>query len=121
MNHWILGCITFLLLLRPAESWAAHEQFGFRYIETNNRQIRITSVDPKGLAGQIGLRQDDVLKKINGIDITSTQSLDRALRQAIDERKYEIMVYRPRDKGERTLKGQVRESKPGSYYIIRRD
>jgi len=111
--------VVLVLLLSPAAA-TAQKKFGFDFVVTAEKTIRITDVDGKGLAGQIGLRQADIVKKIGDRDIRSKQDLDDALQKVSKGKEYKITIYRPRDRKEETFAGSIKQSRSGSYYVVPR-
>src|SRR5262249_5545423 len=102
----------------------AEDLFRFRFVETKESQVRIIDVDPKGLAGQMGLRQDDILVSINRMEIRSKANLESALKNVVDTKQYTIVVKRPPDPAAKSasdqrkpLTGQLIRSSTGAYYV----
>ncbi len=125
-----LGCLVVCPLATFADELDDGPYFGFRFVETRDKQVRVSSVDPKGLAWQMGLRRDDLLVTIgkalndpNKRDVRSSKDVKDAL-MAIgkkDGAKYYIVLDRAAPSATKaarmTLKGEIREAtkRPGFF------
>jgi S1-C subfamily serine protease len=117
MNRLRFIAAVFLLILLSARANA--DEFLFRFVETKDNKIRVTSVDSKGLAAQMGMRQDDIIVRIDNTNIDSKTKLDSALRSLLPQtgmRKFTVVVDRPGEKN-KTLPGQIQKSSAGFYYV----
>jgi C-terminal processing protease CtpA/Prc len=95
-------------------------------VETRRKTVEITSVDPKGLAYQMGIKVDDTILRIGNTRITTKEECKKALESLRGE--YEIEVQRVVGSGkdkriERpVLKGEIRRraDDSGNFYIQKR-
>jgi hypothetical protein len=119
MNRITLAVVTAVLLPVAAPAQPPPKlSFNFRFVEGRDNTIQIIYVDPKGLAGQIGLRQDDVLKRINDVTIRSKRDVDKALETLPG--RYRIIIDRPtprRFERDLQLTGEVKRSRSGYYAL----
>ena len=107
MRRRAAGWLALLVCLLPLRGFAQEPSFGFRFVETRDKRVRVTSVDPKGLAWQMGLRDGDIFRSVNKQAIRSRKDLVDAF-HAIHKKyagAYEIVVTR--GGRSRTLKGKV--------------
>jgi hypothetical protein len=105
--------------------------FGVRFVDRRDDRVRVTSVDPKALAWQMGLRRDDLFVWIGKAGPGSEDALpvrsSREVKEGFDKigkkdgSTYWIVVERTESgrSVRKTLRGQIRESKkqPGIFYI----
>jgi S1-C subfamily serine protease len=92
--------------------------FGFRFAEGKpmgqgkGSAIQVIDIDLKQLGAQIGLRRDDVIKKVNGVEITSKSDLLLGLKKISEskDKDYDITIYRPRTGQDIPLKGTIQKS-----------
>ena len=125
MSYWLaITHITALSLIQPP---AASDQpnFGFRFAETRMNTVEVTYLDPKGLAQRMGLKASDTILEINGQQIQSKGKLLEALKDL--RGNYEIVVKRVKITNgvrnivsEPPLKGEIKRSKTGEYYVLPR-
>jgi hypothetical protein len=89
------------------------DYFKLQVVETQRKTVEITSVDPKGLAWQMGLRTNDTIQMIGTTRIQSRKELERELKNLSG--KFEIKVRRvvgnakERKVEEKTLEGELRK------------
>jgi hypothetical protein len=55
---------------RPSDTYLSFKSFNF-VLRLNHNNIFVSSVDPNGLAYEKGIRQNDIIVKIDGQDVTS--------------------------------------------------
>jgi len=69
---------------------------GVRFIETRDKKVRITSIDPKALAWQMGLRENDVFVTVSKKKVESREAVQAALKaiQKKDGVEFDIEVER---------------------------
>src|SRR5262245_25695883 len=96
MRRRVAGCVALVVCLLPLRVFAEGPSFGFRFVETRDKKVRVTSVDPEGLAWQMGLREGDVIVYVNKQAIRSKKDLIAAF-HGIHKKKagaYAIVVAR---------------------------
>jgi S1-C subfamily serine protease len=94
---------------------------GFRYAETPRRGVVVTSVDSKGLAVQMGLKVDDVVRRVNGAETATLKSMADAL-DKIDAGTVNLVVSRAPGPTPVEIRGVIRKE-PGKevYYFFPTD
>jgi hypothetical protein len=70
----LVGC-----LLGSAPAFDDGPYLGVRFIEMPDKKVQVTYVDPRSLAWQIGLRENDIFLKVSGKDVKSTPEVRTAL------------------------------------------
>jgi hypothetical protein len=94
---------------------------GFRYAETPKKGVVVTAVDSKGLAAQMGLRVDDVVRSVNGTATPTVKSLMGAL-DKIDTGAVLINVTRGPGSTPVEIRGLIKkEIGKGAYYFFPTD
>jgi C-terminal processing protease CtpA/Prc len=103
---------------------AAEPSYGVRFIETQRKTVDVAYVDPAGLGRLMGLQKSDTIVSVNNKTIRTNDDIVEAMKNL--RGAYEIKIIRPLDeKGskteEKTLKGEIRESKtkPGEFYLLK--
>lgn len=110
--------------LWPTLAWAQAPDFKLDFVQTRERTVEVTKVDPAGLAWKMGLKKDDTVLKIDTKKIEKKKDLEDALKAL--RGSYAIVVERAEGSGkqrrfvQRTLKGELKErsDKPGTYFIL---
>jgi hypothetical protein len=130
MKRCVLLFAVLGLCLSPLVAAAADPYYGIKFVETRKQKVEITSVDPEGLGKLMDLQIGDTVVSVGcpSLDKKMTIQTNDDLANALKNLrgKYEITVIRPLDeKGsktqEKTLKGEIKESKTGKEFYILRD
>jgi S1-C subfamily serine protease len=120
MKRLIVPLVCWEVLLGAGAVFGQKPALGFRCVETRNKTVEITYVDPKGLASQMGLEKGDILYELNKVKIKTIADMEEALKGFPG--KYQLTVERTREgrKTTRALEGELKKSEkqPDLYYVI---
>jgi hypothetical protein len=128
MNQRAILVAMLGLCLSPLAATAAEPSYGIKFVETRKKTVEIASVEPDGLGRLMGFQKSDTIVWVDSPSLggkKTIQTNDEFVAALKNLRgKYENKIIRPLDeKGskteERTLKGEIRESKTGKdFYLL---
>jgi hypothetical protein len=104
----MLGCV-----IGFAAAFEDGPYLGVRFIETRDKKVRITSIDPKALAWQMGLRENDVFVTVSGKKVESSETVQATLKAIKRENgaTFDIEV-------ERLVSAELNDFKAGDLEIL---